>query len=302
MDNAQTLQLVVSRLAGGLGNQLFQYAAGHALARRLGVPLQLDRSALEVRSGFPNETPRSYALDAFELEVASADRSTIDALSPQRHGLISSVLTRIGFGTRPHVLAEQGKDFDPRSLKVKAPVLLIGHWQNERYFASVAQELRDRLLVPRHAPSERNRALAAQCKETITASIHVRRGDYVHNSKATAYHGVLPTEYFQAAANELIQDHGVQHFMLFSDDPEWVKDNLQLPCPSTMVDHNTGDESHWDLWLMKQCAHNIIANSSFSWWGAWLGDPQGRTVIAPRNWFADSSIRHGIIPATWSVR
>ncbi|MFZ1685797.1 MAG: alpha-1,2-fucosyltransferase [Flavobacteriales bacterium] len=294
---------VVTRLAGGLGNQMFQYAAGQALAQHLGVPLLLDTGRLEARPKGMSWTARGYALEVFNIdtELVSPELLTHFGGDASDEPWLR-IMHKVGLVTRESRLLERSKLYDPDFFSQEPPVLLDGYWQCERYFATIATELRQRIFVPRSEPSANNQARADLMGRHNAASIHVRRGDYVTNSEAARYHGVCPPEYYRSAADELVRAHGVDHFFVFSDDADWVRANLQLPYPTTVNDHNPGDQSHWDLWLMRHCKHHIIANSSFSWWGAWLSEPAGRTVIAPRNWFADPAIQHDILPIEWLAR
>ncbi len=147
--------------------------------------------------------------------------------------------------------------------------------------------------------SGRNREAAEQIQTTNAISVHVRRGDYATNPATQAFHGILPAEYYRAAVREVSQAVRNPHFYVFSDDPDWCRHNLDLGHSTTFVDHNRARGSD-DLRLMSLCAHHIIANSSFSWWGAWLNPREEKIVIAPRRWVADSSIdARDVVPARW---
>ncbi len=290
---------VITRLKGGLGNQMFQYAAGHALATRLGVPLLIDRSHLDMRGKKVDWTLRDLELDVFRLPVAFATPGQVAALDPQegRFGRLRKAI--LSFEQRS-VVKENGIAWCDAFEHCSAPVLLDGFWQNERYFNSVEGQLRNELFTPNDAPSPENTVILKAIGDQVSASVHIRRGDYVQDPVTAAYHGALPLSYYEQAAARLVAERSVEHFFVFSDDPEWVKGHLHLPRPVTLVQHNTGREAHWDLFLMKHCAHHIIANSSFSWWGAWLGVTADKTVIGPRSWFKGAGQEsQSIMPGSW---
>jgi hypothetical protein len=294
---------VIVRLMGGLGNQLFQYATGHAVAKRLGVPLLLDRTFLDSRPPGMDWTPRAFELDAFRAPIAFADPEEVRRFRRPIDGPVHRRLQRALPFLYPAVHLERAPGYDPGILRHKAPLYLEGFFQHERYFADAADALRNDLFVPRERPDARNAALLQAMTAGITASVHVRRGDYVTNAASNRFHGVCPPEYYARAAAELAQQHGVERFFVFSDDPEWTRANLSLPRPAEHVSHNTERAAHWDLYLMKHCRHHIIANSSFSWWGAWLDARPDSVVIAPAQWFAGTGTpAAAIIPPAWNVR
>lgn len=289
---------VITRLKGGLGNQMFQYAAGHALAQKLGVPLLIDRGFLDARPSGMDWTSRALELDVFQCPLRSAAENEVNELTGGGN-MVQRAIGRIAGAGRRHFV-EHSTAFDPTLFDQRAPVLIEGYWQDERYFAVHAAELRERLFVPHDPPSKANLALRDAIGATVSASLHVRRGDYADNARTRAHHGVLDPTYHRDAARWLAAEKGALHFFVFTDDPGWVREHLGLGLPHTVVDHNTGRDGHWDLWLMKQCRHHIIANSSFSWWGAWLNDRNDRTVIAPSKWFA--SAKGPDLPAGWIAR
>ena len=290
---------VITRLKGGLGNQLFQYAAGHALASRLNVRLLLDRSYLDLRGNGVTWTPREFELDVFRAPVEFATKEQVAALEPSRD-IAARMGRKLGIGKTGNMIVEHGHAWCDEIDRGIASVLLDGYWQNERYFMSVADQLRNALFVPRDMPSPGNLELQQAITATISASVHVRRGDYVADPVTAAYHGALPLKYYEEAAAWLASNKRVEHFFVFTDDPAWTMANLRLPRKSTVVQHNSGHHAHWDLFLMKHCTHHIIANSSFSWWGAWLDPSPSKTVIAPGTWSkADGLSSESVVPSTW---
>ncbi|MBS1944370.1 MAG: alpha-1,2-fucosyltransferase [Bacteroidetes bacterium] len=298
------MDAVITRLMGGLGNQMFQYATGYTVAEHLGVPLLLDRTFLDSRPQGMNWTARAFELDVFQLPLAFATAHQVARMRRELdHRWCRYVRCQLPWLFSPTCFVQKGTGFDPAIFLHKAPIYLEGYWQNEKYFAASARALRQSLFVPKDALPERNAALLDRIRSTQSASMHVRRGDYVTNAEAGGYHGVCAVEYYTSSAALLAEQYGADHFFVFSDDPQWVRDHIHLPWPVTYVDLNSGHSAHWDLYLMKHCRHNIIANSSFSWWGAWLNPSPGKAVIAPAQWFQGVAAPiTDIIPSTWIAR
>ncbi|NHC45130.1 alpha-1,2-fucosyltransferase [Motilibacter aurantiacus] len=280
--------MIATRLVGGLGNQMFQYAAGFRLARHHGVPLRVDTSWFSSQEAQGSDTPRTYALGCFAL-TARPDR--LAALRHSRWG------RRAGLGRR--VLRETSFAFDPSVLDAPDEVLLDGYWQSERYFADVAGPLR-RELTFASPPTGRNAQLLAEIRSRPAVSVHVRRGDYVSSPATNDYHGTCSPAYYAAALEHVTAAVGDAHYYVFSDDPPWCKENLDLGVPTTYLDHNPPERGFEDLRLMAACRHHVLANSSFSWWGAWLEDEPSHVVVAPGTWFRDASIDTGdLLPRRW---
>ena len=283
---------VIVRLEGGLGNQLFQYATGRTIALATGRDLLLDTSA------YREDRLRSYQLDRFAIAARPLRRGDVPYLKLRRSRL-GAILPR---RSRVEIVREAF----PARVPVwpEAPVddagtpYLIGYWQSERYFAPIADTIRREVRV-NAAPEGRNARLLDEIAASDAVAIHVRRGDYVSNPAATAYHGLCGLDYYRAAIRRLAGSVPRPHCFVFSDDLDWVRANLDTGHPTTFVGHNT--DTPWeDLRLMAACRHFIVANSSFSWWGAWLGEWPGKQVIAPARWFqADHGGEGEIVPAGW---
>lgn len=145
-----------------------------------------------------------------------------------------------------------------------------------------------------------NEQVAQNILSVNAVSLHVRRGDYVSNLTINQFHGTCSLEYYNQAIAQIAKKVETPHFFVFSDDPEWVKSNLKIDYSITIVDHNNADKNYEDIRLMSLCKHHIIANSSFSWWGAWLCRNPNKIVIAPLKWFNDKSINTtDLIPDGW---
>lgn len=275
--------MIIVRISGGLGNQMFQHAAGLALARRHACELKWDLSWFEnnrLHQGF--ELPRVFGLAV--QEAVPADYHAV-------FGWRGAAFLRALWPRRPMNWArprawirEPHFHYWPGFLDLRPPVLLDGYWQSARYFEGIAPLVRQTYTF---APplSPQNAELAAQITTCNAVSLHVRRGDYVADPVVSQVHGVCTQDYYERAVRFLMERVETPHFFVFSDEPEWAQANLDLPAPFTVIGHNRGAESYNDMRLMILCKHHIIANSSFSWWGAWLGTNPEKSVIAPRRWF-----------------
>jgi Glycosyl transferase family 11 len=282
-------RVVSVELMGGLGNQMFQYAAGHALARRVGVPLRLDVSQ------FARSENRRYLLDCFGVPGAILQQSSPRSDRGRIHALAGRACNRLGLPTRLlyggwNVYDQPGVHFDPAFESLAAPVHLRGYFQSELFFRAVAEEIRGLLSirVPASAAFEAagRRILAAECP----VSIHVRRGDYLRDEATLALHGICGESYYRAATALAQQICRKATYFVFSDDPASARELLAHLDHAQFV---SGDiERPWeDLALMASCRGHIIANSSFSWWGAWLDPHPDKWVIAPRQWYAPAHQR-----------
>ncbi len=287
--------MITSRLVGGIGNQLFQYAAGFALSSRLGVGLQLDRS------WYGDRNQRAYRLDAFSITAREATDEALRLAGIRNPGRLARGLSRIGLGRLAGIrgyVREPGFTFWPGFLELRDGACLSGYWQSERYFEHVADAIR-REFAFRHDPDPENQRTLDAIHGCEAVAIHVRRGDYAADSRSLKYHGIAPLEYYQAAVRRMLSCIHDPVFFVFSDDPVWVEDNLRVSAPTVRVARNGAARDYEDLRLMSACRHQIIANSTFSWWGAWLAVSPGQRVIAPERWFERGPNTRDLIPARW---
>ena len=286
--------MIVACVVGGLGNQMFQYAAALALARRLGAPLRIDAS------GFRLYRMRSFQLDRLTIPAEYLPSDHTKPLLPARPSAtldqVERVLRRLGRTvsfSRKGIYREPHFHLDQRFFSLESPIALHGYFQSEGYFASVADELRRHfrpaLQFAPEAAEVANMIERAPCP----ISVHVRRDDYVTAPDAARTHGALDAAYYRRAMDILAarQDGNFTVF-LFSDAPDEAASILGfLPADRLVVVR--GDHAlPWDgMALMARCRHHVIANSSFSWWGAWLDAKPDKTVIAPRAWFTPDQLR-----------
>lgn len=289
--------MVVSHILGGLGNQMFQYAAGRALSLAHGAPLRLDVSDFDqygLHHGF--ELARVFS-GSMPLADAGQVRALLGCQSPRVIRRIVgrpafSVLRSKSYVVEPHFQYWHGIK------KVSPPCFLQGYWQSERYFSDVAQTIRQEFTF-RQPFSAVNFDLAQEIKSATAVSLHVRRGDYVSNAKALTTHGTCSIEYYIKAIEYIEKRIANPKFYVFSDDLDWVKKYININHPTYYIDNNKGSESYNDMRLMSICSHHIIANSSFSWWGAWLNSDARKIVVAPIRWFANQNNVSDLLPAAW---
>ncbi|MGD0077168.1 MAG: alpha-1,2-fucosyltransferase [Sedimentisphaerales bacterium] len=268
--------MIITRLFGGLGNQMFQYAAGRRLAHVLAVELKLDVTWMD------KFISRPYTLGKFNIQENFATAAEIAAMAPK--GRIEHALAKIWPKKWPKYIQEKCFHFDPEILNLYDGVYLKGYWQSEKYFSDIAAILR-REFTLKTPLSGKSKELSEMIASKQSVSIHIRRGDYVAARKTKRVHGGCGPDYYLRCVDYLKQLVKNAHFFIFSDDPEWAGDNLKRLCPATFVDYNRADKDYEDLWLMSRCNHHIIANSTFSWWGAWLNPREDKIVLAPRQWF-----------------
>lgn len=289
--------MIIVLLKGGLGNQMFQYAAGRRLACLHDVQLKLDLSWFR---DYPDgATPRSFVLDHFSIRAESATDQEIALLFEPQFGRIRRFLNSINPCYRNTHIRSHNSCFDPAILGLPDNICLDGYWQSEKYFSDIASVIRNEFTA-HDEPEERNREFISTINGCNAISIHIRRGDYVTDAKNAARHGTCIDNYYKKAVELVAERVERPHFFVFSDDPVWVREHFRISHPMTLVDHNGPDEAHEDLRLMSLCRHQIIANSSFSWWGAWLNPKPDKIVIAPSRWFNDPAIdTNDLIPTSW---
>lgn len=269
---------------GGLGNQMFQYAFGMAL----GDDVLFDMTWFERKIKKPLDMKRVYGLGFFNCDVPAANKEQIAACldngSLKHHRFIEDLKRIFGkkYKRRFNKITELSETpFEPSLLKIQGDVYYMGCFQSEKYFAHIRDDILKAFTLK--APMcSKNREVLDKIKSTNAVSLHIRRGDYVHLQNSF---GLCGLDYYKKAINFVASHTKNPHFFLFSDDIAWVIENLKIEHPFTVVDINDGETCHLDLELMKNCKHNIIANSSFSWWGAWLNENPDKIVVAPKRWF-----------------
>ena len=283
--------MIAVQLLGGLGNQMFQAAAGYALARRCGARLVFDLSR------FRRQGLRGYALAPFGLEaMAREDRVEPLLRVRQALGLAPKHVPGWWYGAVYH---EPAFAYDPAFARLGDDVLISGYFQSPRYFEPFSEEIAVRFAAEKLASPEA-RVLAARLEGEESVAIHIRRGDYAADPRALAVHGLIPDSYYEDAANYITDRIPGARYFLFSDSPEKAGElAARLPRAEVIRGNHAGD----DLFLMSRARHHVIANSSFSWWSAWLDRRPGGIRIAPEAWFtpeaAASRSTEDLLPREW---
>jgi hypothetical protein len=290
--------MVIVRLCGGLGNQMFQYALGRTIALRRKVPLKFDLT------WFTQFGVRNYKLDRLRIvadgeatpeEIAHVEGDDRGGLSRWLFWLVQA---RLPYYRRAKI-EERCTTFDPYVLHAPKNVYLGGYWPCERYFAHI-RELLLQEFEPVEPPDPVSREMAQVMEQNESVSLHVRRGDYVTDPQFHRRHGLCPLDYYHQAIARLTSTVRRPEFFVFSDDIPWVREHLVMDWPVTYVTHNGEARDYEDMRLMSRCKHHIIANSTFSWWGAWLCRHPGKMVLAPRRWLNDPTIdTRDRVPDSW---
>lgn len=275
--------MVIANIIGGLGNQMFQFAAARALALRTGAPLKLDVSGFTtygLHQGF--ELARVFNIET-DLAESEDVRKILGWQSPL---CIRSLLSRRQFGVfrSSQLVIEPSFNYWNGINELPGTCYLQGYWQSEKYFYDAAAQIREDFTF-RPPLNKKNLKCAALISKVNAVSLHVRRGDYASDVRTAATHGLCSLDYYLAALRLVAERVPNARLFVFSDDISWVRQNLSLDLPAYFVDHNQGVSSFNDMRLMTMCSHHIIANSSFSWWGAWLNPNIDKIVIAPSHWF-----------------
>jgi hypothetical protein len=300
--------MVTVLLRGGLGNQMFQYALGVALAQANGTAVKLDAVYLRDRLPRRKYTYRDFDLDIFTMN----DTPCLTKLSQAAQKVpVPGFWLGIDFmrmGTRvlagaEKIIREKSHAFDSHILEERGDLFLVGYWHSERYFADVGKELRKAFQF-KHPLEGEAKEIGRHIRSSNSISLHIRRGDYATLKHVERAVGQTDLTYYEKAAaymNERTRSGGIEvpTFFVFSDDIEWCKGRLKLPFPTIFVDQaSAGPKASHHLRLMSLCRNNIIANSTFSWWGAWLNANPEKIVIAPKRWFANKT-NEDMTPQHW---
>ena len=288
--------MIIVELKGGLGNQMFQYAFGYAHAKRLGVELALEISdkTLQIHNGF--ELNRVFNIKD-RIATQKDMRAVLGLVSNKLIVKTSKYLSLNKFFSS-RLVEEQHYHFAPNMLTISDNSFVCGYWQSEQYFLEIKNEIRT-IFKFKKSLTKQNIAISKIIDRSNSVSLHVRRNDYANNPKINATHGLCGLDYYQAAIEYIKERISLPYFIIFSDDIAWVKEHLKINDPHQYVDFNIGVESHNDMHLMSLCKHHIIANSSFSWWGAWLNPNTEKIVLAPKIWFANQTNTDDLIPQQW---
>lgn len=252
--------MIIVRIVGGLGNQMFQYAYAKALQHK-GYDVKLDISKFK-----KYKLHGAYQLDKYNIDLETAN--------PISESLPKKILLKS--------LKESSLLFDEKMQTLQGNEYVKGYFQTEKYFTKIRVILLEQFKIKSKISTKAQHIAKDILSFKNTCSLHIRRGDYVSNPKAKSVHGTCSLDYYKKALQLINKTYDNTLFFIFSDDIEWVKENLLVENAIYVEGTKT---PHEDLYLMSLCHHNITANSSFSWWGAWLNTNPNKMVIAPKKWF-----------------
>jgi hypothetical protein len=298
--------MIISRISNGLGNQLFQYALGRNLAEKNNTELVLDTSSYQDIS--TDDTKRNLALTQFNIsarKMTIIDTANIGLPNITESTLWQKIKRRL-FRTiesfkpilKRKLIIEPYFQFCPDITRVSDNHYISGNWQSEKYFNEIEGILRKELLLKNSLSSTGNQWMK-KIQECNSVSLHIRRGDYVENQRTNHFHGICTSEYYDGAIKFVSEKTKDIVFFIFSVDIQWAKKNLKINYPVFFVS-DTLLPDYEELVLMSNCKHNIIANSTFSWWGAWLNNNSLKIVVAPKKWFKVDVLEIGdLIPQGW---
>lgn len=290
--------MIIVRLNGGLGNQLFQYAAGYSLAVKNNDILKIDISGYEAHKN-QKQIYRNLDISDFSISAAIASPEEINK-SKNPLSYFSKALRLI----KQKILKLYFIDWHPKILDQVGDVYLDGYFQTEKYFIDrVDSILQEFTLKTEFYQSIEPLIRDIQCNP-ISVSLHIRRGDFVEDPKARQHHLVCDVAYYERAISSLQKKFPNLHLYIFSDDPDWVKENLPLFVDATFISSGKGANNllrpSQELVLMSKCHHHIISNSSFSWWGAYLNRLPEKFVLAPDIWNKGPTSQPNILPDDWT--
>jgi hypothetical protein len=276
------------KLMGGLGNQMFQYSLGRSLSLKNSTKLGLDLSFYNNQA--ETDTQRHFELNYFNIKGLLILKPMLD-----NKPLIPLFSKSIYF---PHHYLENKFSFSNEVFSQPDGTLFQGYWQTEKYFLDIGTQLMEDFSL-KNSLSADDKRIEDEINRQVSVSLHVRRGDYVNNESANKFHGLMDIDYYKAALDIMNTKIEAYKLFIFSDDIEWCKNNLNnLHSNIYFIDGKR--DGAIDMHLMKTCKHNIIANSSFSWWGAWLNGNDNKVVIAPKLWFNDKKAdTTDLIPKKW---
>ena len=278
---------------------MFQYAFGKQLAMQNNTQLVLALSYIQSKLPFKKwATPMQYELDVFNLHTQlETNIFQADYLYP--FAKTEHIFRNFRNKQKLNVLSEKQFEFNPAYLHTQDNTYVIGNFQSEKYFSAIQNEMRKDFQFKKPLETE-NEQWKKKIENGHSISLHIRRSDYLSIAKNASKFSQLSLQYYQDAIKYISAKIDNPVFFIFSDDSEWVKANVKTDFQMHFIDNNKGKNNYRDMQLMSYCKHNIIANSTFSWWGAWLNNNQDKLVIAPNAWFTDVSINsQDILPTKW---
>lgn len=287
--------MIIVRLEGGLGNQMFQYALGKAVAKKHNTSLRLDTTFLLDRT-LKNTVFRNYDLDILNLEVKIAQQEDIEQVltAVPEYSLSEKIKFRFLKSTIPYFrknefYEKQFYAFDPNVFNTQKNVYFYGYWQNQHYFNHIKDELQKDFSF-RNPLSENENTLLSEINSENAVAINVRRTDYISDQETNEFMGVITGSYYPEAIKIVKQKISKPRFYIFSDDIEWCREHFKDLENHVIVDHSyKGHKFSSYLRLMSSCKHFIIPNSTFAWWAVWINQNNNKVIVQPKNWVNDKS-------------
>lgn len=292
--------MIVVRLSGGMGNQMFQYAAAKNLATINNVELVLDISDIQKQTESDVYTKRKFILNAFKIKASVIQNNECDYVYNNPTSFFQKVLSFIKKKVRPYnYYFDYSLSYRPDFFNLGKNAYLEGYFQSEKYFLPIKQQLISEFFTDAY---QINNEISDKIKGSESVGIHFRRGDFSDKMAVNQRHGTCSVKYYEESI-ELIKKKIPQllSFFVFSDNIKWAKDQLKnIQGDFTFIENEGADATVKDFTLMKLCKHQIIANSTFSWWAAWLNQNTNKVVIAPEMWLSDTNIdTSDVIPPAW---
>lgn len=284
--------MIIVRVIGGLGNQMFQYALYRSLSEKY------DEVYIDI-SDFNNiRGHNGYELSTvFNIKPLIATKKQISKYK-YKNNILSKLSKKI-LGEKKNYYTMDKLLYYPKVFELNNSYL-DGYWQSEKYFKQIENLLRHDFEFNKEL-DEKNKIIKEKIENVNSVSIHIRRGDYLSDKNKKIYGDIATLEYYEKAISYIYENVENPYFFIFSNDIEWCKENFNIK-NIEFIDWNKGIDSYKDMQLMSYCKHNIIANSSFSWWGAWLNNNRDKIVVCPNKWINDNeSLIEDIIPKTWTI-
>ncbi len=289
--------MIITRLIGGLGNQMFQYAFGKNLAIKNKTELKIDTSVLLDRSQKENIVHRNFDLDIFNIETKFASKHDIKKCNS--NNLNYRVLRKIN---KYSLVLEEYNYNNEKLLQIRNNTLIQGYWQNYKLFSDIDNQIKNDFTLSFNL-NNKQKELSEKINNTNSVCVNFRRTDYINIVGTNKLMGELSLKYYEKSINYIAERIDNPYFYIFSDDIEWCKENFKISFPCTFVEHEyAGEKFKIYLQLLSECKHQIIPNSTFAWWGAWLNKNPKKIVISPKQWFTNeekNSQTVDLIPKTW---
>lgn len=286
--------MIIVQLKGGFGNQLFQYASALNLGKYHNVPVKVDISLLNIPDDLIGTT-RAFDLLSLHHSIEVANASEINAIKGIK---LIQYLQKILPAYKRNIYKEVSFNYDQHFLEAGSNVYLKGYRQSEKYFKQINYEITNEFHFKEELIKDVS-YITSQIQSENSISIHIRRGDYT-NAKVFDFHGIQSIEYYNQAISLIKEKISKPKFYIFSDDINWVQENLYLDEDAQLISANESPTSITDFHLMSCCKHNIIANSTFSWWAAYLNPNPDKIIIAPKRWFNKANYdTNDLIPKSW---